>query len=455
MADGINLPSSLYTAGAVPLSIEPSVQLATQLALKKQAREDSLNEYFQNTQKDINPSGIRAQDTPGFMDKYKEFTDFYGQNRAAIQNPRLDGGKAMAEYNARHQDMLGFTEQSKNAQNVHQELWKAKSNPATSYMFNTPDAIPAIAAHDLPLTDPHHKDLDLDQMHMNAQPMSIKEMNDLHKGYMQGMVKKTKVGDPVRDNLGNAYQPMGYDPQAQQAFLSRAQQAYSLNPKVRAQAAQIQGDPSRYSQATAAFGKIAGRVPQNEAELYAGESAAQAGLDTQDQIRVNDAQTKSNISLAAKKKFSDYTYGQKVDLKELQSGLELGKARQLKQDDYDRLKQRADDITTGAAAGKGKNIVDENGKRVTEYPIDGLDDFNKMYHTGTQKDGQEPSEYRTNAAGDYVRVVYPDGTFKKISKDDFIGNIAKNSPIRSIKPTTPPPAGATPKKAVIAPAELN
>jgi hypothetical protein len=439
----------------VPLSIEPSVQLASQLALKKQARSDALNEYFQNSQKDINPDGIRSQDQPGFINKYKDFTNFYSQNRNAIQNPQLDGGKAASEFNARHQDMLAYAQGSKNDQAIHQEAWKAKLNPATSYMFNTPDAMSAIQAHELPRDDPNHKSLDLDQMKVNAQPMGVKEMSDLQNYLTKGMVRKTRVGTPQRDGSGTAWQQMGYDPVDQQALLTRAQTAYAQNQKLQTRAHQIVDDPTRYSQAAAAFTKISGRAPQNEAEIFAGEQAAMANLDQTESVKVPDFQTRSNITEGRQKRMADYTYGQKVNLDQWTSDLSLNKSRQLNQDDYDKLSDRYDTLTSGptATGQKGKVVTDDDGKPVTEYTLQGMGAFDKGLNRGTPANPDYPTEYRTGTGKDYVRVMYADGTSKKIDKPSFIGMIAKQAPLKSVKPVTPPPAGATPKK--LAPGALD
>jgi hypothetical protein len=439
MADGINLPSNLYTAGAVPIDIQQGQNFATQLALKQQAREDSLNEYFQNTAKDINPEGIRAQDTPGFMDKYNAFTDFYAQNRQAIQNPRLDGGQALAEYNSRHQDMLGYAEQSKNAQAVHQELWKAKSNPATSYMFNTPDAIPAIQAHELPLNDPGHKPLDLDEMRMNAQPLGVKDLNAIHTGLLKDM-QRTPTGNPVSDGQGNAYQAWDYSPQAKQDYLTRAQHYYISDPKIRYSAQGIVNDPNRYAQAQNAFLKITGRTPNNEAELYAGEQAAMDGLDVPQQKKVSDFQARSNLTENRMKSMADYNQTKKINLMGLANDLSLGKTRQQQQDDYDRINNYAQNLIDVAKGGKGINVTDENGKPVTEYTIHGGQALNKFYTKGNYDTRVEPSAYRagTDENGDYVRIIYADGSTKKIPKDSFVGDIGKAIPKIGTKPVPPP-----------------
>jgi hypothetical protein len=449
MADGINLPSSLYTAGAVPLNIQPGQNFATQLALKSQARNDALNEYYDNINKSINPAGMRPQDTAGFMNKYNDFTNFYAQNRQAIQNPRLDNGKAQAEFNARHLDMMADADKSTAAQNGTLELWKARSNPTTAYMFNTPDIMPAIHQNDLSIYDPNYKALNVNELQANAQPLGVKDLNALHAGLVKDM-KMVPMGNPVPDGMGNAHQPLGYDQQAKQAYLTRAQQYYNSDPKLRAYGASIINDPGRYAQARSAFLNIAGREPNNEAELFAGDRAAADNLDQVQQQKVTDAQTRSNIIQGRMKSMADYNQTKKIDLMGLANDLSLSKTRQQQQDDYDRINNYAGNLIDVAKAGKGINVTDENGKPVTEYTIHGGQALNKFYTKGDYNNKVEPAAYRagTDENGDYVRIVYADGSTKKIPKDSFVGDLGKAIPKIGTKPVAPP--AVAPKKPIAA-----
>lgn len=439
MADGINLPSSLYTAGAVPIDIQQGGNFATQLALKSQARQDALNEYYDNVNKSINPQGMRPQDTPGFMNKYNDFSNFYSQNRQAIQNPKIDGGKAQAEFNSRHLDMMADADKSQAAQNGTLELWKARSNPATAYMFNTPDVMPAIAKNDLSIYDPNYKALNVNELQANAQPLGLKDLNAIHTGLMKDM-KMVPMGSPTSDGKGNAYQPMGYSPEAKQGYLTKAQQYYNSDPKIRFAASAIVNDPTRHAAANNAFLKITGRMPNNEAELYAGEQAATDQLDAPQQQKVSDFQTRSNLTENRMKSMADYNNTKKINLMSLANDLSLGKTRQQQQDDYDRVSNYVDNLINTAKAGQGINVTDENGKPTTEYIIHGGQALNKYYTKGDYTNRVEPSGYRAGADtnGDYVRIIYGDGSTKKIPKDAFVGDVGNAVKKIGMKPVAPP-----------------
>ena len=452
----INLPQGLYTAGAVPLDVSQSTNFANQLALKQQARQDSLNEYYQNINKSINPEGIRPQDTSGFMSKYNDFTNFYSQNRSAIQNPRLDGGKAQAEYNSRHLDLMSDADKSKQAQGSTVELWKAKSSPGSSYMFNSPDIMPAIHHNDLSIYDPQYKQLNVDELQANARPLGVKDLNAIHAGLMKGLgTASHPIGSPNPDGQGNAYQNMEYSQDEKQGYINRAQQTYNSDPTVRAYAASIVADPVRAAQAAAAYYKLTGQHAQTDADMFAGEFAAADDLDKVKPVKVSDAQTKSNIIEGRQKTMSNINYGHAVDLKELGNSLSYGKTAQEQEADFKKIKQFGDDLADPAIAGKGMNMTDENGQPVTEYKMNLPQSMYKTYKQ-PGADGQEPSQFTVDRGKTYTRATYPDGTSKKVSWGGFLTDIgnALRAARYSMRPTPPPaalpgtpaPAGAKPTK---------
>lgn len=438
----INLPQGLYTAGAVPIDTSGYSNFISQLAFKQQARQDALNEYYQNTNKDINPNGLRSQDTQGFLDKYTDFTNYYNQNRQAIQNPRLDGGQAQAEYNARHQDMLAYANMSKNSHAKHEQVAKIKENPASAYMLNTPDMIPALQAMEYPISDPRHKDIDIDQMQLNAQPLGVKDLTAMQAGLMKGMTMKTPTGTPQKDNLGNAWKEMGYAPEDKQVFLTRAQQYYYSDPKVRYHAERIINDPAQYAQASSAFLKATGRAPQNEAEIFAGQQYAMSNLDQTQSVKVTDQPLRSKLTGDRQAASQARGFNYNVALKNLGEQLTRGRSADLQQRDFETVSKFADDLTNPAFANKGIPAQDAQGKPVTEYAFGGPDALNKHYAEGGAVNGQQASGYRVERNKNYVRVLYPDGTDKIIPWKGFVEDLAAAAPVKKggLQPATPPAA---------------
>src|SRR5690606_2592588 len=100
------IPSGLYSEGAVVFDTQPFANLYNQFIARKQAKDEALDNYFRDFGKNITPAGMRNQDIPVLTSKNNEWRQFYQQNKNAIMNPRLDGGKAYSEYMSRYQDQL-------------------------------------------------------------------------------------------------------------------------------------------------------------------------------------------------------------------------------------------------------------------------------------------------------------------------------------------------------------
>lgn len=456
----INLPQGLYTAGAVPFDTSGYSDFLSQLAFKQQARQDALNEYYQNTNKDINPNGLRSQDTQGFLDKYSDFTNYYNQNRAAIQNPRLDGGQAQAEYNSRHQDMLAYANMSKNSQTKHEQVAKLKENPNTAYMVNTPDMIPAIQAMEYPIGDPRHKDIDIDQMQMNSQPMSIDELNKMRAGFRAGMVRKYNVGDAVPNGKGYLVQNKGYDPKEQQGYLLRAQDAYNTNPKVRYMAQQMINDPTRSASAYTEFARITGREPVTEAEIFSGEQALRDALGQVEQDPSPDPTYRSRLTEGRQSRGRAEKFAYDKAYRDYSEGLTRGRTAAQQQQDFESTSKFADDITDPAFTAKGIPAQDDQGKPTTEYSFDVPQGLIKHYHVGAVVNGEDPSGFRVDRNKSYVRIQYPSAPEKIVPWKGFLTDVAAGAPVKKggIQPATPPapvPGTTSPTTKKLAPGALD
>jgi hypothetical protein len=99
---------------AVDFSSKPT-SLYIDMQQKERARQEALDKYFMDYDKNINPAGMRSIDIDGLTQKQLEGKSFYYQNRKAIQNPMLDGGKAYTQFNKYHQEQLSGVAKSKKA----------------------------------------------------------------------------------------------------------------------------------------------------------------------------------------------------------------------------------------------------------------------------------------------------------------------------------------------------
>lgn len=99
---------------AIDFSSKP-VSLYIDMQQKERARQEALDKYFMDYDKNINPAGMRSIDIDGLTQRQLEGKSFYYQNRKAIQNPMLDGGKAYTQFNKYHQEQLAGVAKSKKA----------------------------------------------------------------------------------------------------------------------------------------------------------------------------------------------------------------------------------------------------------------------------------------------------------------------------------------------------
>lgn len=104
-----------YRKGVVlDISSKPTA-LYVDMQQKERARQDALDKYFMEYDKNINPAGMRTQDINGLLGKQMENKSFYYQNKKAIQNPAIDGGRAYTQWMNSNKEMLAKVSESKQA----------------------------------------------------------------------------------------------------------------------------------------------------------------------------------------------------------------------------------------------------------------------------------------------------------------------------------------------------
>lgn len=165
----------LYTGGATVFNSSPYVNFAANLMAKKQAKDEALENYYQNLNKSINPAGVRTQDINGFMEKTNGLQTFWQQNKDAIKNPRLDNGKAQTEYNSRFQDIQGYINQSKQEELRKKPFIDLLADPDKRERISD-KMLYDVHLHDLPLTDPNRKSFDITQEDFNPKLLSPDEL---------------------------------------------------------------------------------------------------------------------------------------------------------------------------------------------------------------------------------------------------------------------------------------
>ena len=126
-----------FSGGAVtfhPPAISPYLRYAMQMQMHNNAKQQALSQYYDKLQNSINPAGVRDIDLDGWNQKADAWQRWGIENRDALINPRADGGKAMARFQAMHRDLLGDVQKSKQEAQKELALGKIYSDPKKAQM---------------------------------------------------------------------------------------------------------------------------------------------------------------------------------------------------------------------------------------------------------------------------------------------------------------------------------
>lgn len=251
-----------WAAGAVAFNTRPWEAFYERQALRQQAKNDAMENYFRDLGKNVTSAGMRHQDVPGLLQKNQEWQDFYQQNKSAILNPKVDNGAAYSEYMHRYQDQMAHINDSKEALKTMDEVGKLKLNPQMSYVFDDPEFINQVQKHELPINDPNRQAISLATLAMPDKPIDTKE-REAYQKYLTGGLKPDAVaGLPI--NLG------GFKTQTQithqfgddnlRVIGQRAMDAYDTDRKWRNDAnnifKDIMHDPQKYDQLNTLYKSI-------------------------------------------------------------------------------------------------------------------------------------------------------------------------------------------------------
>ena len=145
---------------AIDVSSKPT-NLAIQIQQKEQAKNEALDKYFMDYDKNITPTGMRNQDIDGLMKRKNEAKQFYFQNKQAIKRPELDNGKAYSQFIGMNQDQLGYVSKSKEQTGKAKALSTATMNANQKKQIIADGVKDAIVLNELALDDPRRVDFDI------------------------------------------------------------------------------------------------------------------------------------------------------------------------------------------------------------------------------------------------------------------------------------------------------
>ncbi len=154
-------PEGLYSGGSVHVNALPYARLAMEARDRKQAREDAIDKYYQKLPDTINDKGLRDQEIP-IINEYKDKIFEFGlKNKEALRNPKLDKGAAQFQLQKLMRDAQGVARESQNAAKTDLELGKLWFNKENQWALSNDDFIKQHDSHNLPVTDPNYKKMDL------------------------------------------------------------------------------------------------------------------------------------------------------------------------------------------------------------------------------------------------------------------------------------------------------
>lgn len=264
-----------WAAGAVVFDTRPYAAFYERQMLRQQAKQDALDNYFRDLNKNITTAGMRSQDVPGLLKKQQEWQQIGMQKKAALLNPKLDNGQTLTEYQTKYNDMLAHINESKEAYKNKEQLGKLKFNKDFSYVFDDPNITKEIEQDDLPVGDPNRKRLDIASLTIPPKPLDVKEM-DAYNKYLTGGVPHDKIPGQI-ENMGGfkTRTPIitQYSPENQRIIGQHAMNAYDTDRRWRYEAdktfKQLMVDPEMYKQFNTVYKSLYGNDIDSPKEAWA------------------------------------------------------------------------------------------------------------------------------------------------------------------------------------------
>lgn len=187
---------NLYNGGAAVVNSQPATNFFLQSQARKRAKDEALDNYFQNFNKSINGAGMRTQDIEGgWMDKINGWRDFYSQNKQTIKDPKLDNGKSYNEYMSRYQDILNDTEKSKNRAASIAKVAPIFADPTKRHLLSA-NTISAVHNADKNIYDDTGNDINESDIMFNPKDFTLEDQAKLTDNMTKGkkMLEEKTIG---------------------------------------------------------------------------------------------------------------------------------------------------------------------------------------------------------------------------------------------------------------------
>lgn len=429
----VHNPSGLYSENQGIFNSTPFTQFALLQEAKRQAKDESLDRYYQNLPKSINSAGLRNQDTGGFIDKINGIRDFYAKNRDAIKNPRLDRGKAQAEYQARNTDASMYVNQSKAEELKKTPFVKILANPDMRDRVMDSD-LQKLHLHDLPLNDPNRKSFDFSTIDFNPKELTPQETEAYQKSLTAGFQPSEKVVNSVPNSkdltITNTYQKQ-WSPEQLKATADKDISNVTADRRLEYNAEQtwkrVSQNPDQFKQYNDIYKGIYGKDIQHPAELHAAmQVGGILGSSTRQEIKPDeDARDRRNFEqqkqiqdrgFAHAKSLEGMRQANRVALKNYSAGKDKNNDEMVLNTFVNNTYDAGDDKIPFVSIG-GKKYEG----RVVDIPKSIKDKY-KIEYKSTTKDSEVPDDWYLTTDKKYLIPLFYDG------KTKTGGNYLKSNP---------------------------
>lgn len=274
------LPSNLYSGGAVVFNNQPYIAFQANMMARKQAKDEALDEYYRNLNQSVNPAGVRMRDMPDFEKKMNDLRGYWSQNRDAIKNPMKYGAAAQTEYQRKFQDVKNLVAMSKEAEKAKEPFLPILADP--DKRSRIPDTfIERLTAYDAtPVSDPNFRTLNINELQYNPKPFEI-----------GSFIKKFDHIKPDEDQLLGATDPKTmqrtvttkkyFGEDAKKSIYGIAASSYLSDPSFKKAVDDTMEDKEAYGRLNEIFKKEFGhdiQTPEDFAAAYSFEVLKPTGL---------------------------------------------------------------------------------------------------------------------------------------------------------------------------------
>ncbi len=230
----VQLPSGLYSGFTEVLDSRPTMNMVNQNKLRKQAKEDALDEYDRKRINNINDTGVRDKDRQLFDEKLQSIRDYYYSNKDKI---RRGNTPEAYEYEKLFRNQSQIINQSKNRTAKEDALMKLYQDRLKLDGRIPDDFMTALEANARGLSEDGSEEADLAKWLSQPKPFNqqtyLKNFSDI----------KRVAGQPRYENVeGNPLKQTeiieeGFDEGGKQVIAARAadkyQNSYSFSENVK------------------------------------------------------------------------------------------------------------------------------------------------------------------------------------------------------------------------------